>query len=76
MLATWAVTRRRTCSGRRRRVCGALELVERAADLGDHGVPGDEAEAGVRGVDGVRAGQGAEVGGGGSHVWAPRGQFG
>ena len=26
----------------------ALELVEGAADLGDHGVAGDEADAGVR----------------------------
>ena len=42
----------------------ALELVERAADLGDHRVPGDEADAGVGGVDDVGAGQVVERGGG------------
>src|SRR5690606_17982412 len=36
---------------------GAGELVERAADLGDHRVPGHEAQAGVRGVQLVSAGQ-------------------
>src|SRR4051794_19743749 len=41
---------------------GAVEGVEGAADLGDHRVPGDEADPGVRGVQGVGAGQ---VGGGG-----------
>ena len=52
-------------------VAGALELVERAADLGDHGVAGDEADAAVGGVDGVGAGQGGG-GGGGAHVDAPQ----
>src|SRR5215210_1690226 len=42
---------------------GALEGVEGAADLGHHRVPGDEADPGVRGVEGVGAGQ---VGLGGS----------
>ena len=41
-----------------------VELVERAADLGDHGVAGDEADAAVGRVDGVVAGELAEVGGG------------
>ena len=43
---------------------GALELVERAADLGDHRVPGDEPDAGVGRVDDVGAGQVGEGGGG------------
>ena len=42
---------------------GALELVERAADLGHHRVPGDEADAGVRGVDGLGAGEVGKRGG-------------
>ncbi len=40
-----------------------VELVELAADLGDHGVTGDEADGGVGRVDGVGAGR--ELGGGG-----------
>ena len=47
-------------------VAGAVELVERAADLGDHGVAGDEADPAVGRVDGVGAGQGGG-GGGGAH---------
>ena len=43
---------------------GALELVERAADLGHHRVPGDEAQAAVGRVDGVAAGEVGERGGG------------
>ena len=48
----------------------ALELVERAADLGDHRVPGDEPDAGVGRVDDVVAGQVGQGGGdgAGSHV--------
>jgi hypothetical protein len=45
----------------------SVEVVERAADLGDHRMPSDEADAGVAGVEGVRAGQGGEVGDGGGH---------
>ena len=41
----------------------ALELVERAADLGHHRVPGHEADAGVGGVEDVGAGQVGEGGG-------------
>src|SRR3546814_16933043 len=47
-------------------VAGALELVERAADLGDHGVAGHEPDPAVGGVDGGGAGQGGG-GGGGAH---------
>src|SRR5690606_12789526 len=45
----------------------AGELLEAALDVGDHGVPGDEADRGVRRVDGVVAGEGGQVrsGGGG-----------
>ncbi len=35
----------------------ALELVERTADLGDHRVAGDEADAAVRRIDRVVAGE-------------------
>ena len=48
-------------------VAGAVELVERAADLGDHGVAGDEADPAVGRVDGVVAGEGGG-GGVGAHV--------
>src|SRR3954447_21370886 len=54
---------------------GPLDLVERAADLGDHGVAGDEADPGVRRVEGVLAGQLAGIDGGGSHgglLWTDR----
>ncbi len=43
---------------------GALELVERAAHLRDHRVTGDEADPGVRRVEGVGAGQVSQGGGG------------
>ena len=59
MLAAWMVTLHASTSAGFVGVDdgGALELVERAADLGDHRVPGDEADAGVRRVEGVGAGQ-------------------
>ncbi len=40
----------------------AVELVERAADLGHHRVAGDEADGRVRRVEGVVPGQGRVVG--------------
>src|SRR3954454_1928321 len=46
----------------------ALELVERAADLGDHRVPGDEPDPGVRGVDAPGAGEVGDGGRGGGRV--------
>ena len=44
----------------------ALELVELAADLGDHRVPGDEPDAGVGRVEDVGAGQVGQGGGDGA----------
>src|SRR5262249_30355555 len=56
----------RHLDGRLRRVVavqhrGSLELVERAAHLGDHRVSSAEAEAAVRAINGVVAGKGPEV---------------
>src|SRR5690606_13122138 len=48
-------------------VARAGVLGEVAADLGEHGVAGDEADAAVAGVGDVGAGEG--VGGQGRHVW-------
>ena len=44
----------------------ALEVVERAADLGDHRVPGDEPDTGVGRVDDVVSGQVGQGGGDGA----------
>ena len=69
MLAAWIVS----CDADFAKSVGvddgaALELVELAADLGHHRVPGHEADAGVRGVEDVGAGQVGEGGGGVSVV--------
>ncbi len=49
---------------------GARDLAEVAADLADHEVAGDEADLGVRGVDGPGAGGDLQLGGG-AHAKTP-----
>src|SRR3546814_4853616 len=53
-------------------VDGALELVEGASDLRDHGVAGGEAERAVARVDRVVAGLLGQVDGLGAHCGSPR----